>query len=125
MDTHSSTSIISFLKKNIALIVVIVLLLTMLLGGGYGYKYHKQQLKPLDSLKTVLKNRDIEETFKIQIAIDSVQSLNNKEKTFYDEYIREKKMRMQLTKKLASIANLSFDKQFLDSLADNIQYREP
>lgn len=114
---------IPYIKKNAPWIVAGLLLLIIMLGSGFGYKYHQDQLKPLDSLKNVLIERDKAEVERIMEIMDSVSSLEYDYENFYDDYIREKARRQRLEREMRSIINMRFNRAYLDSIADHYEYR--
>ncbi|MEP2935652.1 MAG: hypothetical protein ABJM06_08025 [Gilvibacter sp.] len=112
-----------FLKKNAPWIVAALLLVIIMVGSGFGYKYHQEQLKPLDSLKTELVKRDQEEALKIERILDSVSSLDYEYNSYYEDYVREYNRRVRLEREMRSIISMRFNRAYLDSIADHYKYR--
>lgn len=112
-----------FLKKNAPWIVAALLLVIIMVGSGFGYKYHQDQLRPLDSLKTELVKRDEIEALKIERILDSVASLDYEYNSYYEDYVREYNRRKRLEREMRSIVSMRFNRAYLDSIADHYKYR--
>lgn len=112
-----------FLKKYGAWILLVVVL-AFSTCGGQEYFDNKRELNRLDSINKV----QIATEEELQREIERKETyineiLNQKEQTYYDEYIKEKNRRINAEKKLGAIGNLVFNKQYLDSLAEHVTYR--
>lgn len=112
-----------FLKRNAPWLVSGVLLIIIMVGSGFGYRYHKEQLKPLDSLKSVLIKRDKMQELLIEKAIDSVSALQYEYDSYYEDYVREYNRRIRLEREMRSIISMRFNRAYLDSIADHYQFR--
>ena len=117
----------SFLKRNGPWIICGILLLIIMVGSGFGYRYHQKllmdQIKPLDSLKTVLAERDELQQLLIDNAIDSVRSLDTEYDSYYEDYVREYNRRIRLEREMRSIIAMRFNRAYLDSIADHYEFR--
>lgn len=121
------STLVPFLKRNAPWIICGLLLIILLVGSGFGYRYHKnlleEQIKPLDSLKSVLVERDKMQELLIEKAIDSVRSLENEYDSYYEDYVREYNRRLRLEREMRSIIAMRFDRTYLDSIADHYEFR--
>ena len=121
------STVLPFLKRNAPWIICGILLLIIMIGSGFGYRYHKnmlkEQIKPLDSLKSVLAERDKAQELLIEKAIDSVSSLENQYENYFDEYQREYYRRIRLEREMQAIIAMRFDRSYLDSIADHYEFR--
>lgn len=113
-----------FIKKNAAWIVASLLLVIIMVGSGFGYKYHQEQIKPLDSLKTELIKRDELQEQKIQEALDSVSRLDDEYYSYYEDYVKEYNRRKRLEREMRSIISMRFNRAYLDSIADHYEFRD-
>ena len=121
------SNIAPFLKRNAPWIICGILLLIIMVGSGFGYRYHqkllKDQIKPLDSLKSVLAERDEMQELLIEKAIDSVRSLDTEYDSYYEDYVREYNRRIRLEREMRSIIAMRFNRAYLDSIADHYEFR--
>jgi len=109
-------------KNQITYTIIGILALFVLIGGGKAYKYHKEQIKPLDSLKTVLQKRDKYEAINISNAIDSIKGLTLEGESYYYDYLRERQKRINAEQRLKDIVKMRFKRAYLDSLANFYTY---
>ena len=115
---------VPYIKKNAAWIVAGLLLVIIMVGSGFGYKYHQDQLKPLDSIKSVLIERDKQEAERIRHIMDSVSSLEYEYESYYNEYVTEYNRRLRLEREMRSIISMRFNRAYLDSIADHYQFKQ-
>lgn len=114
--------IIPFLKKYGAWILLVIVL-AFSTCGGREYFDNKRELKKLDSINKVQIATEEELQKKIEEKETYINEiLNQKEQTYYDEYIKEKNRRINAEKKLGAIGNLVFNKHYLDSLSEHVTY---
>jgi len=96
-------------------IVIAILIVFLAFSGRYGYKYIKKEEQALKTSINVLE----EEKLQLQ---EQLEDLDVKEKNYYNEYVREYNKRIKAEKALRNIKFLTFNKQYLDSLARYIRF---
>lgn len=109
-------------KKYSPFIFVLAVLVIFFFNGERIFDNSDKYIKKLDSIDRVQKQKEKEHQYLIDLNEQLEQQLNQKENDYYDEYINEKKRRINAEKKLGAISSLVFNRDFLDSLADHITY---
>ena len=111
-------------KKTIIYIVIALLILGLLaFSGNKAYRYIKGQEKSLkQEIKGLEKSRDslFLEVGEREYKIDSI--LSQKIKNYKTEYRRERRRRINLQNKLKELADKEFNRDYLDSLKNNVYY---
>ncbi len=110
-------------KKYILIALGVVLIALLAFSSNKGIRYIKKQ-------ETRLKNDITRLEDEVKGLKDSVTYFKNidkeliiTEKSYYYEYVREYNKRKKAEKALLDIRYLTFDRQYLDSLAKHIKYR--
>lgn len=115
--------LLPFLKKYGAWILLVIVLAFSTCGGKQ-YFDNKRELKKLDSINKIQLATEEELEKEIEQKETYINDiLNQKEDTYYEEYINEKNRRINAEKKLGAIGNLVFNKRYLDSLSEHVTYK--
>jgi len=110
-------------KQAIYVIVAVIILGLLAFSGNKAYQYAKGQEKSLkQEIKGLEKSRDslFLEVGEREYKIDSI--LSQKIKNYKTEYRRERRRRINLQNKLKELADKEFNRDYLDSLKNNVYY---
>lgn len=104
-------------KKYFKIIVIgLSLVLLVAFSGGYGYKYIRKEEKTYQTRISTLERE--KKDLKTRL-----ENLDIKEKNYYDEYVYEYNRRVRAERALSNIDTLTFERKYLDSLAEYIRYQ--
>ena len=110
-------------KKTILIVIGIIVVLIIALSGNELYTYIKKEQTNLKNDITDLENANKSLKDSVVYYKDKITILDVKEDNYYNDYVREYNKRLRAEKKLLDIRHLVYDRKYLDSLKNNIEYR--